>query len=183
MSALTGDFTNQTVLIYDTNGNHLISTHVVDYDKVVKQLTVHTIPEELKLNDTCKLLILSAPTPCEFGGKIKGTLHNPYIALFQGQTKENRDAARYLVTTPAIIPAYIIDSIVHPIQNPIKVVLINISTSGVRFRAPFYSFEIGDEFQMHFVINNNQKAMIAHVVNVKDNEPISSDYGCRFITM
>jgi len=60
-------------------------------------------------------------------------------------------------------------------------VLLNISTTGVRFRAPYYSFQAGDKFKMHLTINNSRKELTAEVVNYIDNEPRSSDYGCRFI--
>ena len=183
MSALTSDFTNQTVLIYDSSGNHLISTHVTEHDRGSKQIIVNTLPAELKFNDNCSLIILSAPTPCEFNGRIKRSENNLCIAMFQGQERENRDATRYPVSSLAVIPTLIVDGLYHPIQTPIRVMLINISTTGVRFRAPFYSFEIGDEFQMDMMINNTQKKIAAKVINNKDNEPHTSDYGCRFIIL
>jgi len=181
MSALTSDFTNQTVLLYDANGNHLLSTSIREYDKGVKQIIVETLPEALKFNDSCKLIILSSPTPCEFGGRIKRAGNDLCIAMFQGQERENREAARYPVSTPALIPTLVVDGEHHPVQTPIKVVLRNISTTGVRFRAPFYSFDIGDEFQMDLFIGNSQKKITARVVNNVDKEPDFSDYGCRFL--
>jgi len=181
MSALGSDFTDHTVLIYDVNGNHLGSTIIREHDKSAQQIQVNIMPEELKINDDCKLLILSSPIPCEFQGKVKRTGGNHFIAMFQGQEKENRGSARYMVSTPAQVDNLIVDGKVHPLQNPVKVVLINISTSGVRFRAPYYSFEEGDEFQMTFVISNTKKQITAAIVNYIDNDGSSSDYGCRFI--
>jgi len=181
MSALTSDFNNQTVLIYDLKGNHLISTSIIEYDKGVKQIIVETLPETLKFNDSCKLIILSSPTPCEFSGRIKRAGNELCIALFQGQERENREAARYPVNTPALIPILVIDGEHHPVQTPIKIVLRNISATGVRFRAPYYSFDIGDELQMDLFIGNSQKKITARVVNIVDKEPVFSDYGCRFL--
>jgi len=63
----------------------------------------------------------------------------------------------------------------------LRVALLNISTGGVRFRAPFYSFEEGDIFRMNFIISNSKKQLIAKVVNHADKKTVSSDYGCRFL--
>ena len=181
MAALSSDFTDQTVLIYDVNGNHLGSTVVRTHDRGAQQIQINVMPDSLKVNDDCMLLILSSPVPCEYHGKVKRVGGNMFIAMFQGQEKESRAATRHPINSPALIDAIIVDGQSHALQTIMKVVLINISISGVRFRAPYYSFDIGDEFQMHLAINNNRKKIIAKVVNYVDNGTTSSDYGCRFI--
>ena len=179
--ALGSDFTDFTVLIYDANGNHLIDTVVTSHDRNDQQIQVGIMPEELKANDDCKLLILSSPIPCEYRGKVKKIGGSLFIAMFYGQEKESRGSTRYAVSTPALIDALIVDGQPYPLQNLVKVVLINVSTNGVRFRAPYYSFEIGDLFQMHFSVSNSTKKLAAVVVNSVDNGTTSSDYGCRFV--
>jgi len=181
MAALRGDFTDQTVLIYDTAGNHIGSSTINNHDRGSQQIQVNVMPDNLKINDNCKLLILSSPIPCEYSGIVKRTGGNLYIAMFKGQERESRGSVRYPVNTPAIIDALIIDNKYHPIQTPVRVSLINISTTGVRFRAPFYSFDKDDIFQMHLTISNSNKRVTAKVINFNDNEPESSDYGCSFI--
>ena len=182
MAALASDFTDQVVLVYDTYGNHLISTTVTTHDRDQRHVELETMPNVLKSNDNCKLIILTTPTPCEFQGKVKKLGGSFYLALFQGQERESREAPRYPVNTPALITALVENGVAHGIQTPIKVVLINISTTGVRFRAPYYSFEINDEFQMDLFIGNNQKKVTARVLNLVDsNKTESSDYGCRFL--
>jgi len=183
MSALASDFTMQTVLIYDTDGNHLITTYVIMHEKDTKQIIVETLPDCLKLNNNCKVMILSAPVPVEFGGKIKRLGNGLCIAMFQGQERDGRSSERYSINTQAKITTLIVDNQEHPIQTPINVVLMNISTTGLRFRAPFYSFEVGDQFQMDFSVGQSQKKVVVKVVNNVDNGHESSDYGCRFITV
>ena len=181
MSVLAGDFTGCSVFIYDTEGQHLSSTVVREHDKKEQQIKVNLMPAELKANDNCKVFLLSSPTPCEFSGKVKKVGGSLFIAMFQGQEKENRGATRYSVGTPAYIEDLILDGEAHKLQNTVKVVLINISTSGVRFRAPHYSLNVGDIFKMNLIISNNKKTITAEVLNFADNETISSDYGCRFV--
>jgi len=181
MAAIGGDFTDYTVLVYDANGNHLVDTVVISHDRNDQQIQLAIMPEELKVNDNCKLLILSSPIPCEYQGRVKKIGGNFFIAMFYGQEKESRGSTRYSVSTPALIDALIVDGKPYPLQNLIKVVLINVSTNGVRFRAPYYSFEIGDQFQMHFAVSNSTKKLTAVIVNNVDNGTTSSDYGCRFV--
>jgi len=181
MSVLASDFTGNTVLIYNTAGIHLASATIKEHDKISKQIRIPSMPTGLSVNDECKLLIISSPVPCEFNGKIKKVGAQPYIGMFQGQEKESRAAARFAVTTPAIITAFIIDEKLHPVSNPITVTTINISTTGVRFRAPYYSLDVNDIFEMHLVINNSRKKITAKVVNNRDNGTDTTDYGCNFI--
>jgi len=183
MSSLASDYTGNTVLIYTTNGDHLVSTVITEHDKHAKQIQLETFPTGLNVNDECKLMILSSPAPCEFNGKVKKTGASLFIGMFQGQERESRSATRYPVNTPALITAHLIDGTTHPIQNPLAVALINISTSGVRFRAAYYSLDVGDEFEMHLIINNNRKKVVAGVVNTLDNGTESSEYGCAFIVI
>ena len=181
MAALAGNFTDHSVFIYDADGNHLINTTVTNHDRDAKQMQVSIMPNELKVNDNCKLLVLASPTPCEFQGKVKKVGGNKFIAMFQGHEVENRGAARYSVNTAAVIYTFICDGQPYHLHTPVKVVILNISTTGVRFRAPFYSFQKGDIFKMHLSINNSRKDLTAEVMNFIDNEPNSSDYGCRFV--
>jgi len=181
MSVLTGDFTGCSVLIYNTDGNHLISTHIREHDREDQHIKLNLMPDELSVNDNCKVFVLSSPTPCEFLGKVKKLGGNTTIAMFQGQEKENRGSTRYAVSTPAGIESLVIDGKSYNLQNPVEVTLINISTSGVRFRAPYYSFIVGDVFIMNLVISNSKKIVTAKVVNCVEKLNVSSDYGCRFM--
>jgi len=181
MTGLSSDFTDHTVLVYNTEGVHLVSTVVMSYDREARHVVLESMPRVLKINETCRLIILTAPTPCEFLGKVKKLGAVTYIALFQGQEIEERDAPRYPVSTPALITALIENGQSHRIQTPVKVALINISTTGVRLRAPYYTFDIGDMFQMDLFIGRKQKKVTARVVNNEDLSADSSEYGCRFL--
>jgi len=181
MAVLSNDFTDLTALVYDSYGNYLISTFVLSHDREARHVVLDRMPEEVKANENCKLIILTSPTPCEFVGKAKKTGGNYYIALIQGQEKEGRIAPRYSINNPALITAVIVDGEVHRIQTPVKITLINISTTGLRFRAPYYSFDVGDDFQLDMFIGKNQKKATVRVINTVDNDTESSDYGCRFL--
>ena len=183
MAGISRDFTDYTVFIYDEDGNHMIDTVVTSHDRVARQLQVDVFPDALNINDRCKLLILTSPSPCEFKCQVKKAGGNKVLALFQGHEKENRAVKRYPVSTGALINALYSDGQSYPLLSPVKVELINISRAGVRFRAPFFSFQIGDIFQIDLVVKHKRRELAAEVINFIDDEPKSSDYGCQFINI
>jgi len=181
MSALSGDYTGCSVLIYDMQGNNLIDTRVTYYDKQSLRIMVKESPPYLKVGDTCKLLILSSPCPCEFMGRIKKETQTNYIALYQGKEKEERGATRYKVSYPAVIENLVYDGKAYPLHKSLEVALINVSKSGTRFRAPCSALLDCDRFQMRMKIGGDDKLLIADVVNHTDKDDGTSEYGCKFL--
>lgn len=181
MSALSGDYTDCSVLIYDSVGKHLCTTVVTDYDKVALRLTAEYTPDILDTGEVCRLLILTAPTPCEYQGRVLREGVTKVIALFQGREKEDRGAVRYKVDYPALIENLICNDRPYALHTPLEVRLINISKRGVRFSAPPNSLSIDDRFQMSIKISDNEKLLIADVVNHLDKDFRTTEYGCRFL--
>jgi len=181
MSALSSDFTDCSVLIYDEAGKHLGDTVVVDYNKDALRIEVREIPPTLEAGSRCKLLILSSPSPCEYNGKVIKEGAKKIIAMFFGHVKENRKAVRYKVNSSALIENLIYDYRAYRLHTPLKVELINISQSGARFRATINSLSDYDRFQMRVRISDSEKLLIADVVNHLDKGSKISEYGCRFL--
>ena len=181
MSALSGDYTGCSVLIYDTQGNNLIDTRITYYDKQSLRIIVKEPPPYLKVGDACKLLILSSPSPCEYMGRITKETQSHYIALFQGKEKEERGATRYKVSFPAMIENLVYDGRAYPLHKSLEVALINVSKSGTRFKAPQSALLDCDRFQMRMKIGEDDKLLIADVVNHIDKDDGTSEYGCKFL--
>ena len=181
MAALSGDYTDCSILIYDAAGNHLCNTVITHYDKNSLRIEVQSLPPNLTVNDFCRVLILSAPTPCEYHGRVNKEGARKSIAMFQGHEKESRAAARFNVTSSAMIENLIFDGHAYPLHTPLEIKLINISQSGVRFKAPNYSLSINDRFQMRMKISGNDKLLIAKVVNHNEYDSHITAYGCQFL--
>ena len=182
MSALSNDYTGCSILIYDAVDNHhLCSTVVTDYDKNEMRIQIEVAPPTLETGKVCRLLILCTPTPCEYQGRVLSEGTQKTIAMYQGQEKESRGAVRYELNAPALIEKLICDGQAYPLHTPLKVKLINISKTGVRFRTPNYSLSSGDQFQMRMKIGVNEKLLIAEVTNHIDKDSTTSEYGCRFL--
>jgi len=181
MKNLKGDHTGCSVLIYDADGNHLDSTLITSYDKTSLRMEVQRIHPELKAGSICKVMILTAPSPFEYHGRVKADGTGVYIALYLGQEKENRGAERYELSITVIIENLICDGRAYPLYTPLEVTLVNISRSGVRFRSPYNSFSIGDRFLMRMKISETDKLLITVVVNKADIGTEASEYGCQFL--
>ena len=181
MKGLSGDHTNCSVLIYDTEGNHLESTVITEYDKIALRIEVEKMPMALGTGAGCRVLILTSPSPCEYQGRVVKDASRRSIALYQGQEKENRNAVRYKVSLPALIEFFISEGRAYPLFSPLEVKIINISKSGIGLRAPGNSFLNGDRFQVQMKISENEKLLIAEVIHQKDVDNASSEYGCRFL--
>jgi len=181
MAGLNSDYTGFSILIYDmdgcTLGKAVVSKHNIDRQLFELQ---DTFPV-LNTGDKCRILILSSPSPFECFGKFIRHGVKTFIAVYNGREKENRKAVRYSVDSPALVEHLIYNGRAYPLLNPLKISLINISKSGVRFTAPFGSLSDGARFQMSMPINNNNKLLIADVINHIDSPPESSEYGCRFL--
>jgi len=181
MSALSGDYTSCSILIYDEAGNHLGNTKVMSYNMNTLRIEVEEPPRELSIGSVCRMLILSLPSPCEYEGRVTKEGARITIALFHGHEKENRTDKRYKINAPALIENLICDGRPYKLHTPLNITLLNISRSGMRFRAPYNSLSDGDRFQLRIKINDNEKLIIADVVNHLDNEHETSDYGCVFL--
>lgn len=181
MAASSGDYTGCSILIHDEGGNHLCSTVVTSFDKSTLRIEVEETPKNLINGAFCRLLILSSPAPYEYHGRVIKEGTRIAIAMYKGQEKENRGAARYEVNLTARIEHLICDGRAYPLHTPLEVRVLNISKSGVRFRTPFYALSDGDRFNMRMKISDNEKLLIASVTNHSDHESKTSEYGCSFL--
>lgn len=181
MAASSADYKGCSILIYDSDGNHLGNTVVTDYDKATLRIEVQTVPPALTSGAGCRLLILMPPTPFEYQGRVVKEGAKITIAMYKGKEKENRGSMRYKVDLKALIENLVCDGHAYPLHTPLEVAIINISKSGVRFRTPFYAMTDGDRFQMRIKISDNEKLLIADVTNHIDRGTDSSEYGCRFL--
>ena len=168
-------------MIYDEAGNHLGSTIVTDYNKNALVIEVEEIPPVLGNGERCRLLILSSPSPCEYQGRVTKMGARKTIAMFFGQEKESRGAVRYMLSCPALIENLVYENHAYQLHTPLEIKLINISQSGVRFRAPVYALLDCDRFQMRLKISDNDKLLIADVKNHFDDDFGASEYGCYFL--
>ena len=182
MSTQSIDYTGFPAFIHNNEGESISRTMITSHEKVDKHISLKEFPSELDIGDTCKILILSEPIPREYLGRVKNEYGVKIIALFQGQDMEKRGATRYKVNFSAFIENLIYSSKTYKLHQPVEIQLVNISTGGMRFKAPPNTISPGDKFQTRIFIKLDVKVLIAQVVNSiqKDNNDV--EYGCRFLS-
>ena len=181
MAVLRTDYTGCTVLLYDNEGERIDTDTVAKFSwKTQEMHLLKGVPKCLSVGDSCRLLILINPMPHEYQGKVVKDGMNLFYAVFKGSEKESRKAARYTLNSPAFIETYVCDDTAHKLFSSIEINLVNISKSGVRFRAPFYTLLVDDIFQMLMKIGDNDKLLTAQVINYIDKDGVS-EYGCLFL--
>ena len=103
------------------------------------------------------------------------------ISMDHQKIGENRDAVRYNIYTEVLIENLVCDGRAYPLFTPLKVTLVDVSTSGARFSGPTNAFSDGDRFQMRLKIGGSYKILIADIVDHTDLEDNTSEYGCIFL--
>jgi len=181
MKSLNSDYTGCSIFIYDESGNQLNRTLVTYYNKRILRIEVEEPPLALDAGDACKLLIMTAPKPCEYQGRIIRIGRRKPIAMYSGKELENRAETRYKVKLPATIENYICDGSAYPMHVPLDVELTNISKGGTRIRTPYNALSKGDRFLMRMDISGRNKLLIAEVRNLFDVGSEASEYGCKFL--
>ncbi|MCL2501458.1 MAG: PilZ domain-containing protein [Defluviitaleaceae bacterium] len=179
--ALGSDYTSCTVLVYAPNNKYITEDTISEHDKKQQWIELRRgLPQSLRVADICSLLILTAPSPCEYKGRVVRDMSRFVFALFKGQEKENRRMERYAVNFTATVEALIIDGEIFPLFEILAVNIINISRTGVRFSAPSNSFLVRDRFTLRMKISGNDRLFTAVAVNSVDRGCFT-EYGCRLI--
>ena len=180
MPAQKTEYVGCTAFVYCNAGENLLRTIVTDYDKIKSLITLQSVPDELKIGDICRLLVLTEPCPRECYGRVKSDVGNKIIALFKWENKEKRGASRYNVNFPAFIEKMIYDDQPYDMFKSVEITLMNISTGGMRFFAKPDTVLLEDKFQIRIHLNSDVKVLIAKIVNERQINDDRIEYGCRF---
>ena len=179
--SLHSDYTGCTVLLYSPEGDYLGEDVISVHDRKRHWVELKGgMPPFLKVDEICTLFFLAQPTPVEYRGKVVRDGLNYSYALFKGKEKDNRRAVRYKLTFIARIMALIVEGEIYPLQVPESVTTLDISRSGIRFRAKNNTMRVGDRFVLRMTINEEERLFTAVVVNNRD-EAEYTEYGCRLV--
>jgi hypothetical protein len=171
-------FNDCSALIYDQKGNKLASVKILEHYKDDNSIDVPDLPE-LVIGSVCEVLVLTAPTPVVYKGRIHKLAECKNIKLFKGVSSCKRRETRYLTDLPAQIEGLFYDGKLYPLHSALEARVINISKSGVRLLAKFNALNIGCRFSMRVKIGNDTKLLTADVVFRRDTPPESTVFGCH----
>jgi hypothetical protein len=178
------DFNHCNALIYDEAGNLLSNSRIDFHDELQNYIIVPNLPE-LTPGLICDLLILTAPKPYTFKGRVQDRARGKAITLYNEKTTDLRQEPRYKIDLPALIETLIYDEKSYPLSSPLEAKLINISKGGIRFRTCFNAMAVGHRFQIRMKTGESDKLLIADVVCRNDKVFVEqtnySEFGCQLV--
>jgi len=175
------DFDGCNAILYDEEGKQLAIVKIEKYDGSENTIKVFADPA-LLVGALCDVLILTAPVPYTYKGRIHDLGHYKLIRLFKGKSMCKRREVRYSVDLPASIDGLIYDDRIYPLQKKLDARLINISKSGVRFRTDYNALTVGGRVRMRMKVGDDEKSLTADVVFRTDNPPDCSEFGCKLVS-
>ncbi|MDR0325189.1 MAG: PilZ domain-containing protein [Oscillospiraceae bacterium] len=167
-------------LIYDEEANQLAELKILDYDANENSVEVEDLPS-LAVGASCEVLILTAPTPHVYKGRIhkRGGL-NKVITLYRGAEAESRHEIRFKIDMPASIESLVCDGKPFPLHSPVEIRLVNISKDGMRIRVKQRTLSDGDMIRVRLKAAGGGKLLTAIAIYHRDVEEYA-EYGCSFV--
>jgi len=181
---LRNDYTGHAVLTYSPEGEFLGEGMILSHDKQLQWIELRNefAPSTLKKDDICPLLIMTAPSPHEYKGRVVKYGKSLVFAIFKGKEKEDRATARHKVNLPITIEELMNDGNTSSSHEKIAANVINISRTGVRFSIPHKSLLVGDKVSFRMRVAENDRLYAAVVVNSISKDSNISEYGCRLVS-
>ncbi|MCL1806572.1 MAG: PilZ domain-containing protein [Oscillospiraceae bacterium] len=167
-------------LIYNEQGDLLTRVRILEYDEGENSIEVEELPE-LPVGGLCEVMILTAPKPYAYRGRVHKRGGHIVITLFQGGEAEHRQETRYKIEMPADIESLVCDGVAYPLHSSVETQVVNISQSGVRIRADYHALSEGDRIKLHIKAGGKDKLLTADVVNHKDSESEFTEFGCHLV--
>ena len=169
-----------SVVLHSDRWELLGTASIIAHDVKANAIELSTVPENVQIGKMHKVMIFSPNRLREYTARADRYGGKTLFLLSKGQDKENRASERHPVDFDAVIESLTCDNKEYTLCLGINVKLVNISRSGVRFTAPFYTLLMGDIFSIRMEIGGLYKLIVAEVVNNINTEPVESQYGCRF---
>jgi hypothetical protein len=168
------------IFIYDAKSNALMARSAVTaHNRANLSIEIGELLPH-KNGTPVSVLIMAPPVPQAYLGRLNVHGNKTSIALYNRQSKEGRQKARYAVNLPATIVQIIHSQRGTAAAVPFPTHLVNISTTGLRIRAARDILANGDIFQVRLTIGGKEQILTAEVVH-SAIKAAGHDYGCRFI--
>jgi hypothetical protein len=164
------------VFIYCSEDNYITEGIIQHHDPDWNYIS---ILESLKEHATnhLEVVILHPGGVSEYKGTIRELNNYREIALFKHHERHGRDSGRHNIYEPARI--CVVDAANNPITSPMKLLVENISTSGILIKSPEDYFKLHQNLEININISGKEVVLYAEVVRIKENNN-NFDVGCHF---
>lgn len=106
------------------------------------------------------------------------------VTIYKVQViQDSRTSPRHSVRTAARVEKIDVDGILKPLEIPLEVSVLNISTSGIQLETTSPALDIGVYFQLVLDIAGERTAINTSVVRIVSEERNLRRLGCSFLSL
>lgn len=178
-------YTDCRAFISDSGSGTISEVTIISHNKEYMTISVRGSFRETTGNEFGTVLILTEEGSVhEFRGRIRRSAidaTHSEIALFKGHEKEDRASKRYTLNTVAVVENLITPTGKQPLTMAVEIVLTNLSTVGVSFKAEPKSFALDTVVEIKLKANASISAMQGRVVRIRNIDATSAEYGCTLV--
>lgn len=181
---LMQDYAGRHIFIHDGMGNSIANSTIETHNREYMTVQVKGRFAGPAGSEFVSVLILAGDGIHEYKGKIRHSTKplTTELALFKGKITENRTSKRYAINTIAGVERISMNDIPVPLQSPLTVLVVNLSTSGVLLRAVPGCFAPDSILSFRLNIGGKDAIISAQVVRVSEIDTTTHQYGCMLIS-
>ena len=180
MANLARNFTDAIVFIYDTDNNLITKTVITAHNRGEMYIEVAKGLENIKPKTRLQLMIIHSGGASELNGSLKSIRQGIFeISIYGERQRDVRTSIRHTINASAVISDLVTDSDSEPLQEPIQVMIENLSNTGMLIQSPDERFETGTLLQIEFNINGKNVMLYGEVVRLQTQLNDETKYGCK----
>ncbi len=177
------DFSDCRVVVKESDRDEVyFESTVLIHDRHYHNIRV-SAPRGTKGRDKVSVVIFTEQEVVRYMGTMRrtGMAGVMEIALYAGETKEDRQAKRYTVNLPATVNGMVFSDQLVELEKPLEVIAGNISTSGVMLVAPSSSFYSDNIVRINIDTEKMKTVLFGLVVRVRSLGEGFDEFGCKFV--
>ena len=182
MASILGNYTDSLVVVYDNNNSLLCQTIVLEHDRNENYIGISEGLEKVKTGTRLHLLIIHSDGASEYSGILKRVRQGIFEVLIFGEhQRDARGKMRHTLNAPAVVKDIVVNAERVTLIEPVPLVVVNISPTGVLISSPELDFIIGVILQIEFNFLGKNTIIYAKTVREQRNGDGIYRYGCQLI--
>ncbi|MDR0469846.1 MAG: PilZ domain-containing protein [Peptococcaceae bacterium] len=182
MTTNASTFIDCPVIIYDDNDNYLDRSYITEHDKNSMYIEIYGKLDTVNEGSRIKLLIVHSGGASEFGGVARRVTNNRrLISLHNEHSRNARNSVRHTINSPASVTSLAHGSERKIYDDPPKVVVENISATGVLLKSYSKHYRVGSIMDIDLAIDGKTVRLTCKIIREMLNADDTFGFGCKFI--
>jgi hypothetical protein len=180
--AVKTSFVDCPVIIYGDDNEYITKAIIAEHYTDDMIIRVSDELKNLEVNTQLDLIILHPASTNKYKGitrKVRGGMRE--IALFNEVKRGARSGSRHTLNAPAFIKSTLEDTKRKVLPEPLKITIVDISTTGVFIKSPKYRFKAGDVLEIEMTIQNRASLLYGKIIRTQADDDGLAGFGCKFV--